>query len=186
VQDKSAVLQSNLQLAVVEHVGERTAEKRQQEFALQSARRGFPVDIEIGRERGIGPELEHVHPPAILAARRHVVRNDVEQQSEPAFVERRLQCGEILRTAGVDLNARGVGDVVSMATAMPAGEDGRGIDVRNSEIAQVVEDRNRIAETKMGVELQTIGRKWNTRRHYVDPWMESFSRTTESSRFHSC
>src|SRR5579863_938768 len=75
-----------LDLSRIQSLSEGTSQHRQQNSSLETSRMRVPLNVEIGRKCGLGTVLQHVHPPRIFRAGRHMIRHDVEQQSHAAVL----------------------------------------------------------------------------------------------------
>ena len=89
----------------------------------------MPFDIEEGGEGGLGAIFEDIHPPGILGAGGHVVGNCVEEQTHAAILQFALQAGEFIFTAEIRIDPCGIGDVISVAASLPAGQNWRYIQI---------------------------------------------------------
>ena len=85
-----------------------------------------------------------VAPEAVLVARGHVVRDDVEHHPEPG----RGELAERLLAAELVADPRRVDDVVAVRRAVRRLQRGREVEVRDAEVAQVRHDRERVAEAE--------------------------------------
>ena len=93
-----------------------------------------------------------VGPEAVLAARGHVVRDDVEHHAEPGARElaERLLAAELLR------DPRRVDDVVAVRRAGLRLHDRREVEVRDAELGQVRDELARLAEAEPRPQLQAV------------------------------
>ena len=111
----------------------------------------MPVNIEVSCIRRLRPVLQNVHPPGIFHACRHVVGHDVEDESHATLLEFALEMLKVFFRAQFRINPRGVGDVVAVAAALPAAQNRRQINVRDTQIVEVIQDLGRIGETKISI-----------------------------------
>ena len=88
---KPSTSKCELDLARLERLAVRLAEDREEDFADGLAARGDrrPVDVEVVEEARVLAVFENAHPPRVLRTGRHVIRDDVEEQSEVAAVATR-------------------------------------------------------------------------------------------------
>src|ERR1700733_3116642 len=131
-------------LAAIQNFTERAAKDGQQDPALENSRSRVPVNIEVRGETRFIAVLENVHPPAILAACCHVVRNDIQNQSHLTLEQFILQVLKILDGADFRIDLSGIGDVVTVRASFAAGLNRRSVDVRNSEFRQIVNENDGI------------------------------------------
>src|ERR1700746_733069 len=82
-------IEAELELSAIEHRAVLVAQYRNQHFPLEFLLERLPVDIEKIRLGGSFPILEHVEPPAVVAAHyAHVVGNHIQDLSHSVFLER--------------------------------------------------------------------------------------------------
>ena len=153
--EKKAAVVADAQLPVLEHRPVVIAEHRQ-EHAVGRPGDGLPVDVEERREERAGSVLQDVHPPGVVGADAHVVGHEVEEEPELVGVQR---LGE-----GVEVGARADGraevvvvdQVVAVRAPGAGAEEGRGVQVADAQVAQVVAQRRRLVEGELGVELHAV------------------------------
>ena len=142
-------LVGDLELLVLEHAAVLFSQHGQQHLLVQLGLRRVPVDVE---ERGVGraaPVLEHVVPPVVVrAGDAHVVGDDVHDEAHAALLQRRRQRVQVAVRADLGVQARMVDDVVAVHAAGPRDQEGRGVDVRDAQGVQVVDQRGCIAEVE--------------------------------------
>src|SRR5579863_311637 len=142
-----------------ERFGERAPQHREKYFAFQHSRGRSPIDIEVGCVGGLRTIFEHVHPPRVFAASRHVIWNNVENQPHTAPAQRFPESEEIDFGTKLWIQASRVGYVITVAAAVPRSQDRRSVDMGDSKISQVIDDLRRILKRKILVELQAICRE---------------------------
>ena len=110
-----------------------------------------------------------VHQP-FSTLRRHVVRDDVQQQPHPAVAQRLHERVELRLGAQLGVQPGGIGHVVPVGAA-PAGlQDGRGVQVGDPQGVQVRNEAAGVLEPEPPVELEPVGgRRDAERRHGVSP-----------------
>ncbi len=157
-EEEALGVEGELDLLRLERFAIRAAEDRQEDLLhrLAMCRDRAPVDVEIVNEARLPPVLEDAHPPGVLGARGHVVRHDVEEQPQPAALQRLMQGVEVVFTAELGVQCGWIDDVIAVRTSLPRPEDRRGVDVGNGEPGQVRDDGLRVAEGEAGVELQAV------------------------------
>ncbi len=158
--EEFSVLEEEPQLAAVQGFTERAPQHGQQHFSFQISRGRMPVNIEIGREYGFAAVFEYIHPPAILGAGRHVVRNDIQYQPHPVIEQCILELLEFLRCADVRIYLGGVGRVITVPAAFAACKNGRGVDIRDPEFRQIINETGRVRQPEIGIELKPVRCDW--------------------------
>ena len=134
------------------------AEHRREQLAVLSR----PVDVEPAGILGIGTPLQNIEPQRIVGAPdAHVIGHDVQNSPEPVIAEGVDHRREIILRPEFRIQLVMIGDVIAVHAARPRLEDRREVDVTDAELREVRRDRRRVAETKAGVQLQTIGRARN-------------------------
>jgi hypothetical protein len=116
-----------------------------EEAAVQA---GAPVEVEELRPP------ERVAPEGVLLARGHVVRDDVEHDTET----RRAERAELLLAAEVFRDPRRIDDVVAVRRAGASLEGRRQVEVRDAELAQVRDEFARRAKAEPRPQLEPVGR----------------------------
>src|SRR5262249_28530051 len=139
-------------LARLERLAVRTAQDRKKNLVLP------PVDVEEVHVARARPVFQHAHPPRVLVARRHVVGDDVEQQSDLVPLKVVVQPGEVVFRSELRIERRRINDVVSVRASLARLEDRRSVEIADAELSKVWNDSRRIRESEAGVELHAIGR----------------------------
>ena len=164
---EATLLECKFNLARVERLAERTSQDGKENFTVKAAGVRMPFDIEERGEGGLHTVFQHIHPPRILCAGRHVIGHDVEQQTHSAVLQFGLQGRKVFFTAQLWVDARGIGDIVSVVASLTAGQNWRQIQIRNSQFVKVIENPARVREAEVLVELHPIRRRWQAfRRHF--------------------
>ena len=115
----------------------RPAEYRQQHFAAQIRIWRVPVDVEIFRVAALPAARQHIHPPAVAAADRHVVGDDVDDQSQLMPAQLLDQPEQFRFAAELGIDARRIDHVVAMRRSRPRRHDRRSIDVTDAERCEI-------------------------------------------------
>jgi hypothetical protein len=89
----------------------------------------------------------------------HVVGHDVGDDAEPGARGSGNQRIEVLARAELGVERPVIDDVVAVPAAGPGAEPGRGVQARDSQVDEVVDDAGGIAESEAGLELQPVGRR---------------------------
>ncbi len=133
----------------LEHLGVLDAHAREIADVEETADSpGAPLDVEELRPtQGIPPER------VLLVACRHVVGDDVEDDTQPGVA----QGPELFLSAELGGEVRRVHDVVAVRRARPRLHRGREIQVADSEVAQVGDELAGASEIEVGQELQPVG-----------------------------
>jgi hypothetical protein len=100
------------------------------------------------------------------------------------FLQGRLERLELIFATQFAINPRGVRNVVSVLTTVPALQEGRRVDIRDSEPGEIVHSVRCAAKRKMPVELQPVASEGNPRgRHKVSkPALSQPFHTRRSAR----
>src|SRR5271166_6002750 len=99
--EKAARFESQSQFLALQGLGVRTAKNRQEDLVFQAGPRWVPIDVKkrgVCRGRAV---FEHVHPPGILATSRHVVGDDIEEETHPLHTELSREGFELLLTSNL-------------------------------------------------------------------------------------
>src|ERR1700722_1883073 len=157
--EKFTLENDRLEFQMLERLAKRASKHREEHFPLENARWGTPIDVEVRRVGRFRSILEHVHPPGVFAARRHVIRNDVEDQTHAALAEFFAEHVEVAFGSEVWIKPRRIGDVVSVRAAAPRGQNRRSVNVRDTQIGKIVDDLCSVLKREILVELETIRRE---------------------------
>src|SRR5438046_1922869 len=101
--------------------------------------------------------LEDVGPPRVGQIIPHVVRNHVQKQAQPEFIQPGRQSLPIHSTAEVRIDLIEATDVVTMRALRPRFEERRSVAIRDSKIAPVFDRVDGLHKRKVAVELTAIG-----------------------------
>jgi hypothetical protein len=142
---------------MLESFSKGTAQNWKKDFAFEHPRGWVPINVEIGGIRGFRTILEHVHPPGVLAAGRHVIRHDVQNQSQAVLTELVLQRSEVRLGTQLRIEARGIDRVVAVSASAPCAQNGRGVHVRDAELREIVDDLGCVLKGEVFIELQSVG-----------------------------
>ena len=113
-----------------------------------------PVDVEIFGEPAFLPVRQDIHPPRIIAADRHVVRNDVDDNPEFVTPELMYQPSQGFLAAEFGIDPRGIDNVVTVRRARAGRQDGRQIKVRDTERRKIGRLGRRVVEGEAAMKLQ--------------------------------
>ena len=97
-----------------ERLAVRSAEYRQSDFAAQVGIVWRPVDVKVFRKAALAPARQHIHPPSIVTANRHVVGDDVDDYSESIAARFLHQPSEGLFTAEFRIDAGRINNVIAV------------------------------------------------------------------------
>jgi len=160
------------------------AKHGQEHLAGESGSLSLPIDVEeIGVRREPAP-FQHVEPPEIvLAAHSHVVRHEVEHQTHAAPGQAIGKVGQLLERADFRIDGIVIDDVVAVGRPGPRLQEGRGVDVADAEIGEVVDERAGIGEGEGAIELEAICRP---RRRAHGLFLASSSARASAARSASC
>ncbi len=86
---------------------------------------------------GPRPVSEHIHPPRIVPAERHVVGHDVEDEPHGSVVQGVDESVEASSTAQFGVEPGRVDDVVPVRAPGPRAKKRRGVDVAHSEAIEI-------------------------------------------------
>src|SRR5258708_30511292 len=113
-------------------------------------------EIEVLRKLAERSMRQHVIPPRIVLRSGHVIRHDVEEDSE--FMEARAlhETGPGGFAAEVFADPRGIRDIVSMLTAGNRLQAGREIHMADSQIGQVRQHVLPLRQRKSRMQLQAV------------------------------
>ena len=99
---------------MLERLAKRASEHGKKNLSFEYARRRPPIDVEVGCVGRFGAVFQDVHPPGIFAARRHVIRHDVEDQAHAALAQIFAKRVEIAFGAEFRIETRRIGDVIAV------------------------------------------------------------------------
>ena len=154
-------------LLVFEHAAVLIAQHRQQDLVGELGLGRIPVDVEEPRRRRAARVLEHVLPVAIFRrGDAHVVRHHVHEQAHAARAQRGRQRVEILVGADLRVQARRIDDVVAVQAARARGQKRRGVDVGDAERVEIGDQRRRVAQREVAIELKPIGGERDARLRF--------------------
>ncbi len=153
-----AAVANDLELSSLEQDSVLILEHRHQHRVVDAAFRRLPVDIEELCVRARRSVLEHVPPPRILARDRHVIRHDVEHLSHLRMSERVAHSIEPEIAAQLAAYLRVIDDVVAVSTAGRRLQNGRAIEVVDTQFFQVGNNFCRIVEAELAIELDAVSR----------------------------
>src|SRR4051812_8101962 len=123
----------------------------------------IPVDVEITGIRARAPMLQHVHPPVIVVMDGHVVRYDIEHDSEAMLAERSSEPTEAIFAAELWIDDAMIDDVVTMARTGARFQNGRRVDMADAKSSEIRRQRDGGLEWKPLVKLQAVGGARNHR-----------------------
>jgi hypothetical protein len=86
----------------------------------------------------------------------HVIGDDIQEQPHAATVQVGLESLELFLAPQIGIDPRGIADVVAVAAAAAALQQGRRVDVGNSKALKVAQNGLRVAKRKLAVELQPV------------------------------
>ncbi len=116
-----ARIETQADLALLQDGAIGLAEHRQQHLADEIGPAGTPVDVEefrIGREPA---PLQHVEPPGIVVADdAHVIRNEIEHQTQAAMLQPVGERVQLFDRADLGIDLIVVDDVVAMSSSPAA------------------------------------------------------------------
>src|SRR5579862_904795 len=122
----------------------------------------MPVDIKKAGVDGGLAVFKNVEPPDVIAPHdAHVVGDDVENESHAVFVKSPDKAVEVFGTADLRIERIVIDDVVAMHATRTSFEAGRDVTVADAKGRKIGNDGARLVESKLAVELQTIGRSRN-------------------------
>ncbi len=154
---QSSLLEMQAKLAILQDLPELIAEDRQQYFPSNLRSGRVPVDIEIGSEGREATVLEDVHPPAVARlGDSHMVGDDVEKLPHPVISQRRREARELGFAPEVRAQAAVVGDIVAMRAPGACLKERGSVQIRDPQGVEVRNDRCRVLEAEMTVELNAI------------------------------
>src|ERR1700676_864211 len=153
---------------MLESFAKRAAQDGKKDLAFEHPRRWMPIDVEVRCISGIRAVLEHVHPPGVFAAGRHVIRHNIQNQSQLALAKLVLKNGEVCLGPQLWVETRWVRHVIAVSAAAPAAKNRRSIYVRYAKFRKIVDDFRGVLKREVLVELQSVGggnKCFGRRRH---------------------
>ncbi|MHC2260238.1 hypothetical protein ACVIVC_002009 [Sinorhizobium meliloti] len=115
------------------------------------------VDVEIVGKFAKAAPFDHAVPPVILEMRGHVVRDDVQNETESFGPQRMSEPHKSIVAAQGRVDLVIVDDVVAMGRPTDRGEKGRGVEVRYAEPDEVRDQLHGFCEVHPVAELETVG-----------------------------
>ena len=155
-------------------------EHAEKDLVLHRRGRRVPVDVEVAGVLALGPAEQDVPPPRVQPpGGRHVVGDDVDDQSEVMRMRGLDEAIETLLAAEVGVDPRRVDYVIPVFAAWRGLQDGGQIDVRYPELRQVRDYGRRAGEGELARELQAAERARHHRHNApysgrcrpVRPWV---------------
>ena len=145
-------------LAALEHAAVVIAKDRHEDLVQHALLGRVPLDVEVAGERARRAAFEHIPPPRVRCpGDAHVVGDDVEHLPETAGVQGRDQPAVSVHAAELRVHAAVVHHVVAVQAAGCGLEIGRGVQVADPELGQVVDHPGCVGEGEPGGELQAVG-----------------------------
>src|SRR5690606_8373793 len=92
----------------------------------------------------------------VVAHHAEMIGHDIDDQPQAMLVQDCDQAIEILAAAEIRIELRMIDHVIAMQAAGPRLENGRGIDVADTQASQIRNDACRIVERELVIELQPI------------------------------
>ncbi|MNZ80823.1 hypothetical protein D3C78_994720 [compost metagenome] len=132
-----------------------SGEKRQQQLTFEQGIAGVPLDIEERAVAAAPAPAQQVLPPGVVAANRHVVGDDVEDQAHAMQAQRRHQSDQCRFATECRVDAGRVDHVVAMQRTRPRTEQRRSVQVADAQPGEVGHQRQRVIEGEAGMKLQT-------------------------------
>jgi len=130
-----------------------------QRAQMQAERSARPdLDVEILGELAERPVREDIVPPGIVFRGGHVVRYDVEQDSEAMGARTAYEVAPRGLAAEVFADPGGIRDIVSMLTAGNRLQAGREVHMADSQIGQVRQHPLCLPQRESGMQLQAVAR----------------------------
>ena len=104
------------------------------------------------------PMRQHMVPPGIVLRRGHVIRHDVQEDSQAMRARAVHETGPCGLAAAVLADPRGIRDIVSMLAAGNCLQAGREVNMADSQIGQVRQHLLCLRQGEAGMQLQPIAR----------------------------
>lgn len=150
-------VEGELQFPVFQNRPVVVAEEGEQHLVLQRRVHRVPVDVEVPRERRRLTMLQHIEPPpVVVAAHRHVVRHDVDDQAHAVPVERGDKGLELASAAELRVERPMLDDVVAVPTLRACLEQRRDIAVAYAERGEVGNYRGGGRKAEVAIQLQAV------------------------------
>lgn len=144
------------------HLGLPRVQRRREHRQHELAAARLPVDVEPACVRGVRTLPRHLPQGPVQPQRRrrrHVVRHDVEHQSEPVRAGRGGQLPQPVLPAQLRADPGVVGDVVPVGGPRDRLQHGGEVQVGYAERGEVRYRCPRIREGELGAELESVGRR---------------------------
>src|SRR5262249_19365606 len=145
------------QIAVLEHAAVVVGQHRQEHDVAQAGLWRIPVDVEVRRVAARRAVFQHVPPPRVVGADRHVIRDDVEHLAEAGAPQRLGQARVAWRAAELAVGGSRIDDVVAVRAALRRLQIRRAVGGTHAERRGRIRDRRGRGEVEAGVELHPIG-----------------------------
>src|ERR1041385_445622 len=156
LKNRASVLNFENEFLAIEYIAVWLAQNRQQHFLR------FPVNVKEAGITRVLSLLQDIEPPRIVQAGAHVIGDDIENQPHVSGLQCRHELVEFLRCADFGIDLRRIDHVVSMCAAWACFQYWRSVNVGNAQVVEVVNDADRINETKIAIELETVSRDRNS------------------------
>ena len=118
---------------------------------------GPELDVEILGELAERTVRQDIVPPWIVRRGGHVVRHDIQEDSEAMRTRAADEAAPSGLAAQVFADSRGVRDIVAMLAAGNRLQAGREVHVADSQIGQVRQHALRLPQWESGMQLQAVG-----------------------------
>ena len=145
------------------------AQHRQQHGVAVTRLGRVPFDVE---KCGIAPGrtiFQHILPPGVLGADRHMVGNHIEHLAQPGSTEGVLHSLVRGLTAQLVVDAGVIDYVIPVGAARRRLQVGRGIQVADAQFGQIPGDFRGIIEGEFWPKLNAVGSAQVLSRHYTAP-----------------
>jgi hypothetical protein len=166
--EEAVLVQLESEFLPFESAAIKVAEDGKQDLVLlENSRLGdrrVPVDVEVSGVRRAGTVFEHVHPPGIVGAGRHVVGHDVQKQSHAVTVEPFDQLLEFPLRPQLGVDAQGVRNVVAVGASAPGPETRRSVKVADAQLVEIGHQLASVHKTKIQAELDSVSRRRHSKR----------------------
>ncbi len=87
----------------------------------------------------------------------HVVGDDIQEQAQVTMPKSANEFTEASFAAQIGVEAVEIADVITVGALRPGAGDGGEVEVTDAEIGEVAQQRPRVTEGELGVELDAIG-----------------------------
>ena len=118
-----------LDLARCQRLAIGLAEDRQQHAAAVPVRQQLPTRCRTTPRAAILAPFQHVEPPGVVGADRHVVGHEIEDQPEAGVLQRGAQPREAFLAAELRIERVVIDDVVAVRAAGARLEERRGVEM---------------------------------------------------------